>query len=615
MRSAPAKNKKRRKQPQAVYFYDTETNNYDKEGKPYGRFVIGCLVGKSGEPKITRTPTEFMEIISRECRQKRIRAVKCYVHNLAFDLAGFWFELEAIDPTINKAKVITSGLGQVCTVGIFWHGVKIVFVDSYLITLLPLAKFEKAFGLKIGKSVGKWNYNLYRGDDWEPTPDEIEYLTHDVLVLREWWKKTKPQKITAGSEAFNSWLDLVGRDFTHNVEGWGNLKLDAKLRSSYLGGWTYVNPNHQGEILNGGCHIDMISAHIKSEYDGDLPYKGFCSGQEALNDSHAPDFIEVDKCILELRPYKWHTVKSLEHAAEYPDKVECKERWFCWTDWQWVKKNYFVKVKDKYARRERVVDPDSVIVDAMLWRERCNAINPYIEKFYRLKQEATDAGERSVAKLRLNSLYGKFGQRNDDRIWSLAGGKCRPVATDKDPEYVDCKMVAWASIICARTRDRIWSAVEKVGFDNFYYADTDSIFCSLDAEDCRRRLGDTVARSKSLANLGKWDFEHISFKQAKFLRAKCYKVVDAVCPDGTVEQVCKIAGYNGEVLKNVPIERFAMGLKASEELQKCGIIKMMKSDSTKPAGDKRGRKATEWGFAILDDLDYELGKGGIWQVL
>lgn len=134
--------------------------------------------------------------------------------------------------------------------------------------------------------------------------------------------------------------------------------------------------------------------------------------------------------------------------------------------------------------------------------EKAKLFEEYINELYSLRQRFKQQGNRVynlLTKLFLNSLYGKFGQRNEsikkvgscaedlviyERIinyhtnevylkWAFAGS-----VYVKTKEYHEARhsFVAIASHITALARLKLWKAIVKAGRDNVYYCDTDSVF-------------------------------------------------------------------------------------------------------------------------------------------
>lgn len=136
----------------------------------------------------------------------------------------------------------------------------------------------------------------------------------------------------------------------------------------------------------------------------------------------------------------------------------------------------------------------------------------YIDHWGAIKEVSTGA-TRELAKLMLNSLYGKFGSAtrrgnkipylNEKGVLSFTMGE----VNDVEPVYT-----ALAAFITAYARDiTLTGAMDN--YDRFIYADTDSLhLAGLDTPN-GLEIHDT--------HLGCWAFES-RFNRGKFIRAKTY---------------------------------------------------------------------------------------------
>lgn len=139
----------------------------------------------------------------------------------------------------------------------------------------------------------------------------------------------------------------------------------------------------------------------------------------------------------------------------------------------------------------------------------------YIDKWIAIKNEASltkNKALRTLAKLMLNALYGKFALNPNvqSKIPYLENGKVRyrlgPKET-RDPIYIPM-----GSFITAYAREKTIRSAQSV-YERFVYADTDSLH--LEGYDIPENL--EIDPTK----LGAWKIEG-KFTRAKYLRAKCY---------------------------------------------------------------------------------------------
>jgi hypothetical protein len=135
----------------------------------------------------------------------------------------------------------------------------------------------------------------------------------------------------------------------------------------------------------------------------------------------------------------------------------------------------------------------------------------YIDKWSEIKAKET-GGKREVAKLHLNSLYGKFASNPnvtskypvlEDGIVRLKRGP----AETRDPVYT-----AAGVFITAHARD-ITIRSAQANYSSFAYADTDSLHL----------LQDNIPNSIDVhpTKLGAWKHEY-DFENAYYIRPKAY---------------------------------------------------------------------------------------------
>lgn len=138
--------------------------------------------------------------------------------------------------------------------------------------------------------------------------------------------------------------------------------------------------------------------------------------------------------------------------------------------------------------------------------EKAKIFVDYVDYFYKIRLDAKNKAENEMAKLMLNSLYGKFGQHNstvpeevkDENViktylgimnqtgsfevysglsekYVLLGNTLYHI-TKKDGEFAKDSIPIIASTVTSYARRKLWEIMVKAGTDNVYYADTDSVF-------------------------------------------------------------------------------------------------------------------------------------------
>lgn len=206
----------------------------------------------------------------------------------------------------------------------------------------------------------------------------------------------------------------------------------------------------------------------------------------------------------------------------------------------------------------------------------------YIDKWITRKNNATiegNKGQRTLAKLMLNSLYGKFATSldvqskipflgEDDVVHYTLSEK-----QEKEGLYlpIACFITAYAREKTIRTSQAIKTySLEKYGKDLYVYSDTDSIHTMLPIEELKQFCDiDDV-------KLGFWKNEGFA-KKAKFVRQKCY--LEEI--DGEINITC--AGMPKSCYNYVEWEKFKTGFTCGGKLtfkHVKGGVKLVETDFT-----------------------------------
>ena len=462
-----------------------------------------------------------------------------YFHNLKFDgeFILYWLlhhGYEFISDSKNaKSKSFTtliSNMGQFYNICIYEevkgkNHKKININDSLKILPFSVNQIAKSFGLPISKL--KIDYNEIRERNHLLTQQEIDYIKNDILIVSYALKTLFNEdlnKMTIGSNALKNFKDIISINNFNKLFTKIDDKLDEEIRKAYKGGFTYLNPYYKEKDTGKGITLDVNSLY--------------------------------PSCMLKPLPYgdPVYFIGKYEEDREYPlyiQKIACSFK---------IKKNKIPTIQIKgtfdYIPNEYITTTNGEIeiltmtnIDLKLFLEQYNVKNleyiegwkfksmkgifdKYINKWTERKIKATiegNKGQRQLAKLMLNSLYGKFATRlqvqekepflGDDDIIHY---RLLPIE-EKEGLYIPiaCFITAYAREKTIRTSQAITDySIEKYGIDKYIYSDTDSISTTLSIEEVQKfcEISDT--------ELGKWAHEN-TFDNAKFIRQKTYlKLID-----------------------------------------------------------------------------------------
>lgn len=128
-----------------------------------------------------RTWEELEELINSIYKNVTIRHMKtiCFIHNMSFEFSFVAKELKARGINISifarkKRKPMKWILDD-----------RIIFLDSMLLTHLPLSKLAKAY-CKTQKLVGELDYTKIRNSKTPLCDNELQYCINDVVILSEY---------------------------------------------------------------------------------------------------------------------------------------------------------------------------------------------------------------------------------------------------------------------------------------------------------------------------------------------------------------------------------------------------------------------------------------------
>lgn len=491
-----------------------------------------------------------------------------YFHNLGFDGSFIldWLMKNGyrwVDDRMLRRGEFTSlisGQGKFYSITVRWHnGMRTEFRDSVKKLPMPVRDVAKAF--KLDEAKGEIDYHLYRPVGYEPTEEELDYLFNDVRIIARALHTQIDEgmtKLTVGSDSLAQFKTVLGKKIFDRMYPILPSSMDAEIRRAYRGGFTYVDKRRAKNVIGKGQVYDVNSLYPSVMYDRLLPY-----GE--------PEYFSAAPIVTE--DYPLYIVTLTFTAKLKPDHIPCIQ----------VKANPFF-VDTEY--QEVIDDPITMTctsVDLALWQEhydldvlswdggwRFNAVSgvfcKYIDKWMEVKKN-NDGGLRTIAKLFLNSLYGKFATNPNvtQKIPKLENGK---VALVMGPEEVrDPVYTPVGVFITAYARD-VTIRAAQAHYDTFVYADTDSLHL-LDSPDNVPDPGCVVTGCAGHPPkldvdphaLGAWKHETV-FDRAIYWRAKCYS---EQLQDGS--HVTHVAGLPDQIAAQVKIEDFHTGKVFSGKLR------------------------------------------------
>lgn len=451
----------------------------------------------------------------------------------------------------------TSGRNKICT----------KVIDSLKIIPFSVDEIAKCFKLPISKL--EIDYKKYRPVGYELTEEEKDYVTNDVKIVAMALNTLFNQglnKMTQGSNALADYKNIVGGSdkFRYKFPVLSEEE-DTIIRKAYRGGFTYCNPRFQGKMLGEISVFDVNSLYPSQMYSRPLPYDTPVRFEGKYKYIHSyPLYIQRLRCKFKVKKGMLPTIQLKNTLGFIPNE-------------------YITSTKDE----DVVLTLTSVDLDLMfnhydvevlewlggyMFHAKTGMFTEYIDKWIKVKQEATidgNGGMRTLAKLMLNALYGKFGLKIQCRSKNpyYQDGMVKYKESEeqhREPIYIPmaCFITAWA-------RYTTITAAQKV-YNRFVYADTDSLHL----------IGHEIPQNLDVdpVKLGAWDYE-MQADKAIFLRQKTY--MEHPCGESAIEFKKKnpvyyeetngwkitCAGMSKGCYKYVTPENFRYGATYSGKLQ------------------------------------------------
>lgn len=439
--------------------------------------------------------------------------------------------------------------------------VVLTFRDSWKIWPLSIASMGRAIGIE------KKDYGEYDILDEFATMDEYkehndgksyEYLLRDIDILVQFASLTNSimplsdYKLTMASTAMYTW-----KKSNQHAEKWikwammvnaGNDEEKAwvaayddwrEIKKAYKGGITYVKPVHQLVLLQGVYVYDINSMYPGIMLNKKLPYGIAIKDESKLTEHHSYRLykVKIKRAKTEKMPFigippqnqndlVLKLMQNLEQGigdniteqTTYPTEMYDVEVYM---------NNYTFELFEKEYEGEW--EKEFVLA----YKEKYGQFDEYIQKFKGIK-ETSKGAIRELAKLFLNSLYGKFGQDIVDVgsvMLDYEEVKEQLEYTDKcvylDGERViinqglvykkvdnglkrNISYIAMAEAITSKARVQLVEAI-NTNWESFVYCDTDSVHLLAPAQGIA--LHDT--------EFGDWAFEG-KWTEAIYRRPKHY---------------------------------------------------------------------------------------------
>ena len=546
------------------YVADFETTSYEQYTKDGYTRVFMYAIANIDTLEVVERGTSIEQFLAWCYTYQGDKSISVYFHNLAFDGSFIVNHLLSIgykhvkkfgEEPDNEFETLINDMGMWYTIKIRYKKgkglVNVTFKDSVKKIPLSVRNIAKVYKMRIGK--GDFEYNMYRPLGYVPTADEWDYVDRDVLIVARALKQnfdSGMKKMTISSDAYKNFIDRYDKKQQNLYFPYLELDVWEDIRKAYKGGWVYHNQAMSGKVIDNVLSYDVNSLYPYSMYEQLLPYshpRKFI-GKYQYNRLF-PLYIQFIEVSFKLKEGYLPTIQTASLGRYTKDlfltdtENDTVELALTNIDLDLFLKHhevYYIKYKYGY-----------------MFRARRDLFKGYIDDWYHVK-ETTTGGERQLAKLMLNSLYGKFGTnpKNKDKKPYLNENKALRFNTGEETISRWLKYIPVAVFTTANARKVIIES-SQMFYDNHLYSDTDSMkLYNITPEEVAKKIDVDSKR------LGAFDLED-EYKQFKMLKPKHY----AYTLEGDDHLYIKASGIPDKVKDTITsFDIFSKGFETNDKL-------------------------------------------------
>ena len=519
------RNKKTYKYAADFMVFDSETSHIDDTCG----WVYQWAIKLRGLYVYGRKPSEFIELlkkISEHYKLSEERRILLYIHNASYDMQYFKHFFKRYDPFM---KITTTDTHAVLYVDMF--GFRIYC--SYRMTSLSLAKLSEVYAHKYVKAVGEIDYTTIRYQDSELEPKDWEYMFSDVASqydgIRGYLTAMGYQYAIKAPMTSTGFVRENCRNASRQDENWRKEFQNSALeleqynlcRWAFMGGVCIVNYMIAGDTIRVCDLYKLGHADFRSSYPTRQLLDPFPSGKpswygEVESMEELENLLNNYCCVFELTLSEVHLNAGV--TAPYIPSSKCigleqpvrmngkivyaKKLTIAVTeiDYKWIRKQYHaegVKISHMLIFKKGTI-PDWMRSEIMSYfRGKCEL-------------QDTDPVLYMRSKAWLNAIYGMTAtalvrdeyETDDDliyvhkKLWEEGTdiAKQEEIRQDADRKQLERYYRSFNSFLpyqyalwtTAYARDALFTMIEAVGYDNFLYCDTDSVFYKSTPESEKR---------------------------------------------------------------------------------------------------------------------------------
>ena len=425
----------------------------------------------------------------------------------------------------------------------------IEFRDSLKLLPMSISEMGKAFNTRARKL--ELDYKAHKGAREKIDDFEKAYIANDIRVPKEaleffltemHYENNPPLTISQAAlrEFKKDYSKSDWQLFFPNLaeqkldpELYGSENMDEYCRKAYGGGWCYADSRRTG-LINGITHVYDVNSlyssveHSKSgnRYPYGVPTMIKNSGDFR---KFPKDCFYIIRFTCRFKLYEgylpfiqckydpfYRNNENLKNSFKSRDGLDISSHQVELT----LTRPMFELMADAYSIK------DFKFLDAAVFYSEIGMFDKYINRFIAMKQKATEEGNkgrRTIAKLFLNGLYGKFGtdpvntfylvkpDNKGDVVYTFAEGE------NKKPVYVP---IAAATTGYAR---RFTVKAATLNYEYYTYSDTDSVHMTFPKSWSAEKIAEFKPKGIELhdTDLLCWKLESVN-DNSLYVRQKTY---------------------------------------------------------------------------------------------
>lgn len=411
-------------------------------------------------------------------------------------------------------------------------------------TMSSISSMYNSFGINIDTDINIKNISdstkQLGPKDILTDHDKEEAIVSSMIVASviKQLKRVGYNRLTIGSDALKQWIKLDS-DQSYKLPRLPE-QVDKDLRYAYRGGFTWCNPIFKNKELGSGLVLDVNSLYpyIMRRFPMPIGYPTWTEREPQQDEYYVAHICVTGSLKQGCIPCVSNMFNSDRGADsivtnEYLDELFSTDLWLTNFDVDLLLKNYDIDELHYYG--------------AYIFETESGLFNNFIDYHYEIKRTSFGA-KRTLSKLMLDSLYGRFGIKTDKKtsLPSMVDGKLKFI----EGSTLEDRTVRYLPIAIFITSIARWAIISDALdiMDRLVYVDTDSLHL----------IGDDIPQGFDISDkLGDYKIE-ARFTRAMYVGLKTY-IHDEVI-DNKIETVVKMAGAPDTVKKHIGWHNFASGV-------------------------------------------------------